>query len=347
MTEELLYDVTSETDLAVLHDEEDRVVVQIQAAWGALAEARTVEDIVSVTRGAELLRQYIKRAKLGLRAQNEAAALKVEATAKAGEMLGARDKVFGSRNQLAGRDASGGLIIKPPEKDAPTNDELGVSKFESHYWQKVARIPEQTRQRYYRFIDRNVDLAESEMADEVEKVGPLEITTSGALQYHHADVHNTSLEDEWLTPPEIIQRVLLLFGEIDLDPCSNTMGDPNVPARQRFTEADSGLERPWSGRVYMNPPYGKTIAEWMAKLHDEHEAGNVQEAIALVPARTDTEWWLSLRDTVVCLVRGRLRFSGSANSAPFPSAVAYFGERREDFAAAFDDLGDIWVRLEG
>lgn len=150
---------------------------------------------------------------------------------------------------------------------------------------------------------------------------------------------------EWFTPWDIIERVQTLFGEIDLDPCSND-GVPVVPALKHFKENDDGLTQEWSGRVYMNPPYGRGIGAWVTKLADAHASGDVPEAVALVPARTDTEWFQSFRDAAVCLIRGRLRFSESETGAPFPSTAVYLGPRREAFIAAFTDIGDVWVRAD-
>lgn len=55
---------------------------------------------------------------------------------------------------------------------------------------------------------------------------------------------------EWYTPPEIIDRVVTLFGAIDLDPCADA--GRGVPAARHFTVDDDGLSQVWSGRVYMN-----------------------------------------------------------------------------------------------
>jgi hypothetical protein len=145
---------------------------------------------------------------------------------------------------------------------------------------------------------------------------------------------------EWYTPPAIIKAVQEAIGWIDLDPCA----DPGktVPALQHFTEADDGLTKPWSGRVYMNPPYGRTIKLWTTKLRDEIEAGRVVEAVALLPVRTDATWWHQLRPSWVCFFRGRLQFSGYENSAPFPSAAAYFGERPDKFRLAFAGMGEVY-----
>lgn len=143
---------------------------------------------------------------------------------------------------------------------------------------------------------------------------------------------------EWYTPPEIRNAVLeALGGIVDVDPCA----DPGrtFPAATHFTEVENGLARPWLGRVYMNPPYGRTIDAWTTKLRDELRDGWAKEAVALLPARTDTTWWHELAPPVVCFIRGRLRFSGYESAAPFPSAAAYFGPNPERFEEAFGPLG--------
>lgn len=157
------------------------------------------------------------------------------------------------------------------------------------------------------------------------------------------DVHFTSEKVNWLTPPEILTRVTSALGAIDLDPCSNS-GEPNVPARRHFVEGDDGLAHAWFGRVFVNPPYGRVIGQWVNKLRDEFAAGRVEAAIALVPARTDTKWFMLLRDCALCFIRGRLHFSNSYTGAPFPSVVAYFGPDRGRFIHAFEDIGDVWER---
>lgn len=150
---------------------------------------------------------------------------------------------------------------------------------------------------------------------------------------------------EWYTPSEIIKRTELVLGKIDLDPCS--AADSTVPAGHKFTREDNGLKFDWCGRVYMNPPYGREISVWVEKLISEYTAGRTKQAIALVPARVDTDWFRLFRDHPVCFVDGRLKFSGSTNSAPFPSAVVYLGHGLAAFGAAFKDLGDVWVRWDG
>jgi len=159
-------------------------------------------------------------------------------------------------------------------------------------------------------------------------------------------IHYSSETPEHYTPPEIIDAVKAVMGQIDLDPCSNSHEHPAVPAAKHFTREDDGLSREWHGRVYMNPPYGREIEAWVRKLCAEHEARRVTEAIALVPSRTDTQWWIELRDYPVCFIEGRLTFIGNDAPAPFPSAVFYLGNHIDHFFYGFADLGDIWQRIE-
>jgi hypothetical protein len=154
----------------------------------------------------------------------------------------------------------------------------------------------------------------------------------------------TSDSVEWYTPPHIRDAVVrALGGRVDLDPCA----DPGktFPAAEHFTPVENGLARRWIGRVYMNPPYGREIVSWTTKLRDELAAGWVTEAIALLPARVDTGWWHSLRPEHLCLIRGRLQFSGYECSAPFPSVAAYFGSEPDRFRAAFWGLGLFYAAL--
>jgi hypothetical protein len=170
-------------------------------------------------------------------------------------------------------------------------------------------------------------------------------------------VHFSSATPEWYTPRNIIDRVLEFFDEIDLDPCSNSKTNPNVPARQVYTEADDGLAQPWWGRVYVNPPYGDGIGRWTQKARDsyeawrewasepENEAPRVEAILLLLPARTDTEWFSHLQNYAVCFIRGRLKFVGAENSAPFPSMLVYLGDESDRFNRIMSPLGRVWTAL--
>lgn len=163
------------------------------------------------------------------------------------------------------------------------------------------------------------------------------------------NVHFSSESVEWYTPPEIIERVRHTLGEISLDPASCDEAQRVVNALCHLTQKQDGLSGNWSGKVFLNPPYGKEISKWIQKLVAEYEAKSISEAIALVPARTDTEWFQKLSPYTLCLVKGRIKFWNSQgeadNSASFPSAVVYLGKFNAKFVENFQELGGIWRKI--
>lgn len=89
---------------------------------------------------------------------------------------------------------------------------------------------------------------------------------------------------------------------------------------------DDGLSKDWTGEiVWMNPPYGRNVGKWIEKL-------SKNKGVALLPARTDTRWfhdYINLKATIRFL-RGRVKFDGGQNSAPFPSMIVIFNLISED-----------------
>ena len=133
-------------------------------------------------------------------------------------------------------------------------------------------------------------------------------------------VHFSSASDEWETPQEFFDAQNAAFN-FTLDVCATS---ENAKCKRFFTKADDGLLKSWAGeRCWMNPPYGRSIVHWMKKAYQE--SLNDALVVCLVPARTDTAWWHSyaIKGTVT-FIRGRLKFSGGKNSAPFPSALVVF-----------------------
>jgi site-specific DNA-methyltransferase (adenine-specific) len=131
----------------------------------------------------------------------------------------------------------------------------------------------------------------------------------------------SSRTDDWPTDPRVFAALDDEFGPFDLDPCASS---ENAKCPRFFTRADDGLAQHWTGRVFMNPPYGRELPRWMAKAYESAQNG-CELVICLVPARTDTAWWheYAARGEVRFL-RGRLTFGGCENPAPFPSAVVVF-----------------------
>jgi site-specific DNA-adenine methylase len=117
--------------------------------------------------------------------------------------------------------------------------------------------------------------------------------------YDSIDPATTS--QEWYTPRYIFDALCCRF---DLDPASpGSDVVPWVPANTHYTS--EGLERPWSGFVWLNPPYGRdTLPAWVEKFADHGDG------IILVPERTSTAWWqkLSSRADLILFVNRKISF---------------------------------------
>lgn len=132
-------------------------------------------------------------------------------------------------------------------------------------------------------------------------------------------VHFSSATDLWATPQDFFDQMNAKFG-FTLDVCALP---ENAKCPRYFTPEDDGLKQPWSGVCWMNPPYGRTIGQWMRKAWESAQAGAT--VVCLIPARTDTAWWHDYAAKGhVTFIRGRLKFGGHENSAPFPSALVAF-----------------------
>jgi len=117
-------------------------------------------------------------------------------------------------------------------------------------------------------------------------------------------VHYSSATDEWSTPQELFDALSAKLGPFTLDACASA---ENAKCERYFTRADDGLARPWTGRVWMNPPYGRTLGRWMAKAWSAQTTAEL--VVCLVPARTDVRWWHEYADRgEVEFMRGRVRF---------------------------------------
>jgi site-specific DNA-methyltransferase (adenine-specific) len=129
----------------------------------------------------------------------------------------------------------------------------------------------------------------------------------------------TSNTDQWATPQDFFDKLNDEF-HFDLDVCATP---ENAKCEKYFTKDDDGLSQQWGGVVYCNPPYGREIGKWVKKC-SEYEGVSVM----LLPARTDTRWFHDYiyGKSEIRFIKGRLKFGGSKNSAPFPSMVVIFNK---------------------
>jgi hypothetical protein len=155
-------------------------------------------------------------------------------------------------------------------------------------------------------------------------------------------------QPEWYTPPEYIEAARAVLGRIALDPATSEIAQTTVRAGGYFTADTDGLDKPWSGRVWLNPPYSSAlVGQFVDKLCRHYAAGEVPEALLLVNNATDTKWFQSAAHQcrALCFPEGRIRFldeEGNASGAPLQGqALLYFGENVGAFRNGFSGFGFI------
>lgn len=120
---------------------------------------------------------------------------------------------------------------------------------------------------------------------------------------------HSSKSVEWYTPALYIKAVRRVFqSPITLDPASCAKANLIIQAENFYDQHDDGLRRPWFGKTFCNPPYGRSIDGisnqylWSVKAVVEFEAGNVEEMIFLCNAATSERWYKRLvRKQVILL----------------------------------------------
>ena len=143
--------------------------------------------------------------------------------------------------------------------------------------------------------------------------------------------------DRWLTPLDIVNAL----GQFDLDPC----GAPGHATAETIWTPElvgDGLAMPWAGRVWLNPPYGRTMRAWVERLV-EHGSG-----VALLPVGTGTKLWQDVifpNVTAIHWWRHRINFiredAPEEMTSPTESVLLAFSEFDADAIAGSDLPGHL------
>ena len=137
----------------------------------------------------------------------------------------------------------------------------------------------------------------------------------------HTRAHRGATDD-WITPPHIVEAL----GRFDLDPCA-CIPQPWPCADTSYNVHDDGLARPWCGRLWLNPPYGRRAEPFLTRLA-EHGDG-----VALLFARTETAMFHRYvwgKADGLLFLKGRLHFhrpdgTRASGNAGGPSVLIAYG----------------------
>lgn len=169
------------------------------------------------------------------------------------------------------------------------------------------------------------------------------------------NIQHSTRTDQWGTPPDIIARVKEVFdGIIDLDPASSYIWNETVGATRYLI---SGLDVPWSGSVYVNPPGGKVGNKSYAglfwkKLMSEVDSGRITHAVFMAFSaealqNTQKPGQRAMMDYTFCVPSKRIHFvsPGVEKHAPSHSNVIVYVPGtvncEASFRAAFETLGCV------
>ena len=172
-------------------------------------------------------------------------------------------------------------------------------------------------------------------------------------------------KSSWETPRDLFDELWEEADGFDWDPCCSTdqytaqrvlANNGTICVLDMFGVRDiggaavlvDGLAQPWRGKVFMNPPYGLALRKWVPRAVEMVKNGTAESVWALLPAKTDTQWWQKWVINSVCRVtevdvfeaavagadatmdgladevrflKGRLTFGGAPDPAGFASVV--------------------------
>jgi hypothetical protein len=183
----------------------------------------------------------------------------------------------------------------------------------------VGKIGEELFQEYLATEDEPTEKGLLRFADPVHLGRDVERDSP----HRHWMALHTKGNVEYYTPQPIFTAMACVF---DLDPASPGRDVvPWIPAKHHYTLADNGLERPWRGCVWLNPPYTREgLPRWLEKFR-QHRNG-----VCCVVDRTSTEWWQTLcgNADLILQVKERIDFIGDESGKnPLGSSLVAYGDR--------------------
>lgn len=170
------------------------------------------------------------------------------------------------------------------------------------------------------------------------------------------DVLLSSKTMDWRTPPALFQAIEALAPQsFALDAAAQT-GHALCPLfvgpGGKQPDALAPVIWPYggSGRVFLNPPYGRQLGSFTRAAIWQAQQWPGRDVWLLVPARVDTRWWNELIAHAfgIWFLKGRVKFvladGAEGDAAPFPSALVAIDGLRERRQGPFVEWAWDWTR---
>jgi hypothetical protein len=157
--------------------------------------------------------------------------------------------------------------------------------------------------------------------------------------------------DQYYTPRMYVDAARRVMGCIDCDPASNDWANEHVvKAPVYYTANNTGLNKPWKGNVWINPPYSPIVNKFIAKLAKEVKAGNCKQAVVLwqTMSRGSKAWKvMESISSAKCTTNHKIEFvrpDGKKMALPIQNVFFYVGKRVKKFEKEFRKWGDVVLR---
>jgi len=299
-------------------------LIRYDAARHALQVAHSVDEAKDIRDQSAALQAYARQ-RNDVDMERWVAEIKLRACVRIGEISSELEKAPSGR-------ASHSLPNSGKSK-AAVLESAGISTSAAQRYEKLAESPE----RVERYI-----------AEKAARGEP--VSLKEALNPRHVE-HNSG-ENEWYTPPDIIERARGAMGGIDCDPASSDFANKNVKAGTYYTVKHNGLEKKWRGRVWLNPPYSNPLcADFCEAATMKFLDKEIEQACVLVNNATETAWFQGTLcvASAVCFLEGRVKYLDKtgepANSPLQGQAVLYLGNRVREFMTHFSNAGIVLTHV--
>jgi len=183
-----------------------------------------------------------------------------------------------------------------------------------------------------------------EISDVSENLSWYHITHK--LLPNNPHVSQNTGESEWYTPQLYIDAARLVMGSIDVDPATTKEVNKRIKAKKFYTKEKSGLEKRWTGTVWMNPPYAQPIIrEFCETFLSKYKNAEITQGCVLTNNATETAIGQAMLNacSAVCFPNGRISYwdgSGQPKNTPLQGQmILYFGKWNAKFYEVFSEFG--------
>ena len=159
--------------------------------------------------------------------------------------------------------------------------------------------------------------------------------------------------NDYYTPVEIVAAAREGMGGIDLDPATHWVAARAQGIEHYYHQHKSAFDNPWSGRVWLNPPYGEND-RWFTEIIKYWDSHDIEQLCMLSPAwafTTKIARPVIERSSAMLLLSPTPKFWGRHRNGRVvaegeeelgvnhPHLILYMGHRPREFSKAYAKYG--------